>query len=91
MAEETLYVTVCSRYAGWEPDGAPGWAYNPTVALREAQDFLQKYPDGEARVELVPRGRWVERLLELGTEQLDDFPEEVRGEAEERAEGNLLA
>lgn len=84
MAQETLYVTVCSRYAGSVPDGAPGWTYNPDLAMREAKDFLKEHPDGAARVELVPRQRWMERLLELGTEEPDDFPEEVRGELEER-------
>ena len=89
MMSETLYVTVCSRYAGGEPDGAPGWAYNPDVAVQEAQNFLKEHPGGEARVELVPQQRWIERLLDLGTEEPEDFPEEVRDEVEERMASKL--
>ena len=81
--QEILYVTVCSRYAGGEPDGAPGWAYNPDLAIQEAENFLKDHPDGEARVELVPKERWAVRLHELGTEEPEDFPEEVRDEVVE--------
>ena len=89
MEPEILYVTVCSRYAGGEPDGAPGWTYNPSLAIQEAQNCLKEHPGGEARVEFVPRQRWVERLLELGTEEPEDFPEEVRDEIEERTASSL--
>ena len=54
---------------------AVGWSREPGVALERAQEIARENPVYLVQVELVPKGRWIERLIELGVKDPKDWPE----------------
>ncbi len=79
---ELLYVVAKYRFGeteGYQPTTL-GYAYNPSIALADAEKLAAEHPDDLVQIEVLRRERWASRLRELGWDDPEDFPEELSEE-----------